>query len=73
MNCSPLVMGLHKRLLWRAPDMDQQAYIDLQTRALHYSMGRPDAIEGGMAYFEKRPPAWTSSVSGEWPDWIDGD
>ena len=70
-NCSPLVMGLHKRLLWRAPDMGQQAYIDLETRALHHSMGRPDAIEGGMAYFEKRPPNWTSSVSGEWPEWMD--
>ncbi|NND67569.1 MAG: crotonase [Halioglobus sp.] len=70
-NCSPLVMGLHKRLLWRAPDMGQQDYIDLETRALKYSMGRPDAIEGGMAYFEKRPPDWTASVSGEWPDWMD--
>ena len=72
-NCSPLVMGLHKRLMWRAPDLAQQPYIDLETRALHYSMGRPDALEGGMAYFEKRPPNWTSSVAGEWPAWMDGD
>ena len=70
-NCAPLVMGLHKRLMWRAPDLGQQDYIDLETRALKHSMGRPDAIEGGMAYFEKRPPNWTASVSGEWPDWMD--
>jgi enoyl-CoA hydratase/carnithine racemase len=70
-NCAPLVMGLHKRLMWRAPDMNQADYINLETRALKYSMGRPDAIEGGMAYFEKRPPNWTSSVSGEWPQWMD--
>lgn len=70
-NCAPLVMALHKRMLWRGPDMDRQSYIDLETRALHYSMGRPDAIEGGMAYFEKRAPAWTSSVSQEWPEWMD--
>lgn len=70
-NCAPLVMGLHKRLLWRAPDMGRQDYIDLETRALKYSMGRPDAIEGGMAYFEKRAPIWTANVSGEWPDWMD--
>ncbi len=72
-NCAPLVMGLHKRLLWRAPDLDRDAYIELETRALHYSMGRPDAIEGGTAYFEKRKPNWTSSVSKEWPDWLDDD
>ena len=46
-------------------------YIDLETRALKYSMGRPDAIEGGMAYFEKRPPNWASSVSGDYPDWME--
>jgi len=70
-NCAPLVMGLHKRLMWRAPDMNRQDYIDLETRALKYSMGRADAIEGGMAYFEKRPPQWSANVSAEWPDWMD--
>jgi enoyl-CoA hydratase/carnithine racemase len=70
-NCSPLVMGMHKRLLWRAPDLPLADYIQLETRALHHSMGREDAIEGGVAYFEKRAPQWKSSVSGEWPDWLD--
>ena len=44
---------------------------DLETRALKYSMGRADAIEGGMAYFEKRPPQWSANVSADWPDWMD--
>lgn len=70
-NCSPLVMGMHKRLLWRGLDMSREAFIDAETRALHYTMGRPDALEGGMAFFEKRAPRWKSSVNQDWPDWLD--
>ena len=69
-NCSPLVMGLHKKLLWRGHDMDRNALIELETKALHYTMGRADAVEGGMAYFERRQPKWSSSVSREWPEWL---
>jgi hypothetical protein len=29
-------------------------------------LSRPDAMEGGMAWFEKRSPQWTSSVSRDW-------
>ena len=70
MNCSPLIMGLHKRLLWRAGDVSLQELIDLETKALHHSMSQADAVEGGMAYFERRTPNWTSSVSNDWPDWM---
>ena len=70
-NCSPLVMGLHKRLLWRGLDMNRDAFVALETRALHYSMGREDAVEGGRAYVEKRAPAWGSAVTRDWPDFID--
>ncbi len=70
-NCSPLVMAMHKRMLWRGLDMQRQPFIDLETRALHYSMGREDAVEGGMAFFEKRDPEWRSSVSRDWPDFLD--
>lgn len=66
-NCSPLVMGMHKRLLWRGLDMQRDALVDWETRALHDTLGRPDAMEGGMAWFEKRPPNWSSSVPRDWP------
>lgn len=69
-NCSPLVMGMHKRLLWRGQDSSRAALVELETKALHYTMGRPDAIEGGMAYFERRPPNWSSSLSADWPEWL---
>jgi len=67
-NCSPLVMGIHKRLLSRAQDMGRDDFIELETQMLHHSMGRADAVEGGMAYFERREPKWTSSVNDEWPE-----
>lgn len=69
-NCSPLVMGLHKRMLWRSADLGRDALIDLETQALHHSMASADAVEGGMAYFERRAPNWTSSVSKDWPEWM---
>lgn len=70
-NCSPLVMGMHKRMLWRGLDMTLPNLVEEETRALHFSMANPDAIEGGMAYVEKRSPNWTGSVSKDWPEWME--
>lgn len=70
-NSSPLVMAMHKRLLWKGMHSSRQAMVDLETRALHHSMAQPDAIEGGMAWFEKRAPQWQSKVSRQWPEWLD--
>jgi hypothetical protein len=33
-------------------------------------MGRADAIEGGMAYVERRDPQWSSRISEDWPQWL---
>lgn len=71
-NCSPLIMAMHKRLLWRGLDVNLPEFISLETRALHHSMGRADAIEGGVAWLEKRAPRWTSSVANDWPDFLNG-
>jgi len=67
-NCAPLVMGLHKRLLWRSLDLSLPQAIDLESTALNHSMRKPDALEGGMAYFEKRQANWTSSLGADWPE-----
>jgi hypothetical protein len=32
-------------------------------------MGAPDAVEGGVAYVERRKPEWKLRVSRDWPDW----
>lgn len=70
-NCSPLVMGMHKRLLWNALDMSLPALVDAETRALHHSMAKPDAVEGGMAYFERRTPQWQGTLASDWPEWME--
>lgn len=70
-NCSPLVMGLHKKLMWQGQDQDRAQFIAQETRALHHSLQGPDATEGGMAYFERRTPNWQSSVSKDWPGFFD--
>ena len=73
-NCSPLVMGMHKRLLWKGLDMGREELVEWETRALHDTLARPDAMEGGMAFFEKRSPNWATSVPRDWPaDLMDGE
>lgn len=69
-NCAPMAVGLHKSLLWRGLDMSLGDLAELESKALNYSMTQSDAIEGGMAYFERREPRWTGSVSNEWPPWL---
>ncbi len=67
-NCSPLVMGLHKNLLWGNLSESVARGIERESFAMNYSMRKPDAVEGGVAYFEKRQPNWQASVVDEWPD-----
>lgn len=70
-NCAPLVAGLHKRLVWQGQAMSLAVLAERESRALNYTMGLPDALEGGMAYVERRPPLWRGSVSRDWPDWME--
>ena len=67
-NCSPLVMGIHKRLLIEGQDMPLADFIGLETRMLHHTLALPDAMEGGLAFFERRQPHWQSRVTRDWPD-----
>jgi hypothetical protein len=33
-------------------------------------MRQPDALEGGMAYVEKRAPRWDEHYAVRWPDFL---
>ena len=69
-GCAPLPVGLHKQLMWRGLDMPLGELAALESRALNHTMTKPDAVEGGMAYFERRAPNWTGSIREDWPDWL---
>jgi enoyl-CoA hydratase/carnithine racemase len=40
----------------------------LETEYHRAVMGRPDAVEGVMAFLERREPEWGSRVPRDWPD-----
>jgi enoyl-CoA hydratase/carnithine racemase len=69
-NCAPLPVGLHKQLLWRGLAMSMEEVAEMESRALNHTMSTPDAVEGGMAYFERRTPRWSASVNNDWPPWL---
>lgn len=66
-RCSPLIVGMAKQLCWQSLNKSSDEMEQLETRMLHYTMGRADALEGGMAFMERRQPIWTSSVNDDWP------
>jgi enoyl-CoA hydratase/carnithine racemase len=69
-NCAPLPVGLHKHLLWRGLTMSLAEVANLESRALNHTMSTADAVEGGTAYFERRPPQWSASINKDWPEWL---
>ena len=70
-HTAPLSVALTKRLLWESPNLGWREVGRRETELHHHLMGRPDAIEGVMAFLERRPPRWTSSVTRDWPEWPD--
>jgi len=70
-NTSPLSVAVSKRLLWESPSLTAEQVEEWETNLHHHLMGKPDAAEGPMAYLERRTPRWTSSVEGDWPEWLE--
>jgi enoyl-CoA hydratase/carnithine racemase len=68
-NTAPLSVAVSKRLLWESPNLSSAEVGRRETELHHHLMGKPDAIEGVMAWMERRPPQWTLSVKNDWPDW----
>lgn len=69
-NCAPLPVALHKNLLWRGLSSCLDDIATQENMALNHTMATPDAIEGGVAYVERRPPNWTGSINHDWPKWL---
>ena len=67
-NTAPLSVALSKRLLWESCTLDRDEVGRRETAYHHLVMGRPDALEGVMAFLERRAPAWSLAVPRDWPD-----
>jgi enoyl-CoA hydratase/carnithine racemase len=70
-HTAPLSVAIAKRLLWESPELGWREVGRRETALHHHVMGRQDAIEGVMAFLERRPPRWSSSVANDWPEWPD--
>ena len=70
-NTAPLSVALSKRLLWEARSLDRDEVGARETAYHHLVMGRPDALEGVMAFLERRKPAWSLAVPRDWPPDVD--
>ncbi len=64
-NTAPLSVAMSKRLLWQSFAMSAEEVERAETELHHKLMLHPDAIEGPMAYLEKRKPKWSGSVARE--------
>ena len=68
-NTAPLSVAITKRLLWESPNLTWSEVGHKETELHHHLMGGEDAVEGPMAWIERRPPKWKLSVKKDWPDW----
>ncbi len=68
-NAAPLSVAVTKRLLWESGALTPAEIETRETALHHHLMGRADAIEGVMAYLERRAPEWKLSVTRDWPAW----
>jgi enoyl-CoA hydratase/carnithine racemase len=65
---APVSVALAKRLLWRGLSGDFHELGREEVRLFNWTSQQPDAREGVLAYFEKRPPDWKLSVARDTPD-----
>ncbi len=68
-NTAPLSVAISKRLLWESLGLSAGEVDRKETALHHHLMGRSDAIEGVMAWLERRTPDWKLSPTADWPEW----
>lgn len=68
-NTAPLSVAITKKLLWESTGLSAAEVERAETDLHHHLMGASDAIEGPVAYLERRKPEWKLTVSKDWPNW----
>jgi len=67
-HTAPLSVAVTKRLLWEGLELGWREVGRRETALHHQLMAQPDAVEGVVAFLERRPPRWTSSPHDAGPD-----
>jgi enoyl-CoA hydratase/carnithine racemase len=62
-NVAPVSAAVAKRLMWEGVNMSIDAMIAAEGRLIPRMAAMSDSTEGVKAFFEKRTPEWTLSVS----------
>lgn len=62
-NVAPVSAAVAKQLMWQGVNMSIDAMIAAEGRLIPKMAALPDSAEGVKAFFEKRSPEWTLSVS----------
>jgi len=67
-NSSPISVALCRQLMWKmlGADHPMEAH-QVESKALNWIFGVPDAKEGIMSFLEKRPPAFPMKTSKDMP------
>lgn len=67
-NAAPVPVAIAKQLIWEGTGIDLKAWRKREAKLFELTTRHPDAREGTVAFFEKRAPRWTGSVSKEFPE-----
>ena len=68
-NAAPSSVAITKRLVYRfLQETDRAAAMGEETKLTWWTGEQPDAVEGVMSFFEKRPPVWSGSKHPKLPD-----
>ncbi len=68
-NTAPVSVAVSKKLLWESSGLSWREVGRKETDLHVHLMGRSDAVEGPMAFLERRKPEWKLKLSRDWPDW----
>jgi enoyl-CoA hydratase/carnithine racemase len=68
-HAAPLSVAISKRLIWEGVGIDLARWREKERDLLGFTIQHPDAREGTVAFFERRAPSWSGSISREFPDW----